>query len=636
MPENTIEIVLRLRDLMSSPLMRATQQVQGLAGAVRQMGGVIQQASPSLAEISQGMQEVSHSPIMQTTQQVQGLAGAVQQMGGVLQQAGPSLSEMSSGLQAVSRLPIVQTTQRVQGFTSAVRQMGGVLQQAGPRLVEMGEKMRAVSNQLRGIGLAATAAGSALIGPIGIGIVKLRGFQEQLNIVGAVSGATAEELEQIRAVALELGRTTAFSAQQAAAGMVELAKAGFTAQQTIQAIAPVLALAAGGGLDLAEASSIVVRAIQGMGLSVQDASRVSDVLSKAAAATTADVKDLGEALKYVAPIARTAGLTLEETVAAIGALSDAGIAGTMAGTNLAAALRELSTPTEKQRGIMRSLGLEVFDAEGKMKPLVEIIRQLEERMAGMTEKERLATLQILLMDEGARAMSAILGQGSQRLRELQDALASAGGEAQRMERERLRGLVGTMVRLRAMLDALFLAFAEPFAGIVSTAIGAITALINLFLKIPAPIRNSIVVVMGLVGGLLALGGGIAMLLGPIAQVVIAFGMLTQMAAGATAAMTAATLAVHALKFALISTGVLGLLVAVGSAIAFFTQARRTAEPKVISPASPLGVRTAQTTPTLVVQNNIDIRNPTVRNEEDIRRLAEIVADKVSSASLRVR
>lgn len=76
--------------------------------------------------------------------------------------------------------------------------------------------------------------------------------------------------------------------------------------------------------------------------------------------------------------------------------------------------------------------------------------------------------------------------------------------------------------------------------------------------------------------------------------------------------------------------------AVGSAIAFFTQARRTAEPKVISPASPLGVRTAQTTPTLVVQNNIDIRNPTVRNEEDIRRLAEIVADKVSSASLKVR
>lgn len=194
-----------------------------------------------------------------------------------------------------------------------------------------------------------------------------------MSRVKAISGATGEEFEKLKAQAIELGAETSFSASQAAEGMENLAAAGFTTTETMEAMPGLLDLAAALGEDLASSSDIAAAALRGFGMEASEAGHVADVLAENANRTNSSVAETGEAMKYVAPLARSAGLSFEETAAAIGIMANAGIQGSQAGTTLRGAISRLSKPTDDMQNAMDDLGISFYDADGKMKSLLSKI-----------------------------------------------------------------------------------------------------------------------------------------------------------------------------------------------------------------------------------------------------------------------
>lgn len=206
------------------------------------------------------------------------------------------------------------------------------LASAREQLSTFTDNTQTAGTRISALGGVATAIGSTLTKSvtvpllgIGAGAVKVAvDFEAEMSRVKAISGATGSDFEKLQAQAEELGAATSFSATEAASGMENLASAGFTVNQIMDAMPGLLDLAASDNLDLATAADIAASTLNGFGLEASQAAHVADVLAKAAADTNAGITDTGEAMKYIAPVAATMGQSLEEVTAAIGLMSNAG------------------------------------------------------------------------------------------------------------------------------------------------------------------------------------------------------------------------------------------------------------------------------------------------------------------------
>ena len=207
--------------------------------------------------------------------------------------------------------------------------------EAGQKLEEFGNKITKISNKIDNVGSKLTTSLTLPVLAIGTAAISTgNDFEKQMSRVQAIAGATKEELEELTNQAIDLGASTSFSASEVASGMENLASAGFTTNEIMSSMPGLLDLAASSGADLATASEIAASAIRGFGLEASESAHVADVFAEAAARTNAQTEDMGEAMKYVAPVAKTVGLSIEETAAAIGIMSDAGVKGGQAGTTL--------------------------------------------------------------------------------------------------------------------------------------------------------------------------------------------------------------------------------------------------------------------------------------------------------------
>ena len=198
------------------------------------------------------------------------------------------------------------------------------------------------------------AVAVAIAGYFGIQLFKdavqsAADFEAAMSRVEAATGASGKELEALKKAASDAGANTQFTASQAANALENLAKAGLNSTQSVQALNPVLSLAAAADVELATAAEYVTKAVMGMGLSFDDAARVADVLALGANASNSSVTSLSQALSYAAPIAQTVGLTLEETTAIMGKLADAGIDASRSGTSLANILAQFPTHPARSR-----------------------------------------------------------------------------------------------------------------------------------------------------------------------------------------------------------------------------------------------------------------------------------------------
>lgn len=276
-------------------------------------------------------------------------------------------------------------------------------------------------------------------------------FEQQLATVQAVSGATVEEMDKIKAASEELGKTTRYNATQAAEGFEILARAGLDTEASLQTIPSVLALAQGNSLELAEAAGFVTKAVQGMGLSFDDSARVADVMAKAAASANTDVAGLGAALSYAAPSAAALGVSIEETTAYIGKFADAGVDASRAGTAFNSILSQFSNDASTFRRELANINITTDDFN-------LAIRQLAE--AGPQGQKAINALGM----EAGPAFKALLSQGIGSLDELTAKLYDAGGAAQSQADTMNNTWQGALAGLGSAWQSLKDTLGESFLG----------------------------------------------------------------------------------------------------------------------------------------------------------------------------
>lgn len=290
-----------------------------------------------------------------------------------------------------------------------------------------------------GIGLG--AAGLLRVVQTSLGIFA--SFEQSLARTGAISGATAEQMEEMTRIAREMGRTTVFTATEAADALTFLAQAGFSVEESTAALPGVLQIAAAAQIDLATAADLTSNVLSGYGLRVTEIGRVNDVLAKAFTSANTNLLQLGQALEYAGPVASAAGLRFEETSAALALMGNAGIQSTTAGTALRGALTRLLNPSNQAQAILDELGVTVTDTGGNMLPLVDIIAQLER--SGLSASDAMT----IFGQRAGPAMLALVSQGSQALRDLTTTLDESGGTAQGIAEKQMDTLQGSIKELQS-------------------------------------------------------------------------------------------------------------------------------------------------------------------------------------------
>lgn len=342
-------------------------------------------------------------------------------------------------------------------------------------------------------GLSSIATGMRQIGIAGAAAAIALGFagKSALNFESAMSGvsavlitATRDQMGQLTELAKELGRTTVFTATQAAEATEKLARAGFNVAETMSALPAILNAAAAENIDLSTATLIVSQNVRAFNLAATDAAHVADVLALASANTNTTMVGLGESLKFAAPFASRLGISLEETTAAIGLLGDAGLRGTIAGTALKNMLIKLSKPSKDTIALFggrKGFAAAVLDSSNKLKPLPDLIASLSNVLNAngtILDKAERANKLFGIRGEAAFALLANAGKlvnqefvtmlrNSSKMR---DEFGNEVGAAAIMAKRRLDNLRGAMILFRSALEGfnieLFAPLMKPITRLV--------------------------------------------------------------------------------------------------------------------------------------------------------------------------
>ena len=320
---------------------------------------------------------------------------------------------------------------------------------------------------------AIAGIGAGLV--IGDALRTFMRFDDVMRSVGAIAGATADQMDQLRAAAKKMGAETQFSAQQAAEGQLWLAKAGFDVQKIISSLPHVLNLAAATMTDLGTAADITTNIMASYGKSAEDLVEVNDIIASAVTGSNIpSLQSLGEAFKYVGSIAAAFGNDFADTITALGKLHDAGIQGSLAGTALKNTFDALYDPTKEEEKLLAGLSrrleemtgraFEFKDTEGDFIGFVSVISQLEQ--AGLQADE---ALKIFGLRAGP-AMQALLNQGGMAMEKFNQRLTASAGVSTKVAKQQESGVGGSYRRLKAIMESLKIELFEandaPIIGII--------------------------------------------------------------------------------------------------------------------------------------------------------------------------
>ena len=280
-------------------------------------------------------------------------------------------------------------------------------------------------------------------------------YVSSLNQIKALTGATSA---QVSAAARQLeGSSKSYaklglSTGDAAAGMVELTKSGLSLPKALGAIRGTMLLAKAGELEVADASELVANTLNTFSLKAREAAHVANSLANAANISSADVRDIGEAFKYVAPLAAKANISVDQTNAILAELANQGLKGSQAGTGFRKFLASLQAPTGAAAKALKVLNVEVYDAQGRMKPLPALIDGLNRGFGRLSDQEKNEKLKDLFGLTGITSANVILKNGSKGLAEYTRGVQRAGA-AQKLAESQSKGLRGTIDQISASIKS---------------------------------------------------------------------------------------------------------------------------------------------------------------------------------------
>ena len=331
----------------------------------------------------------------------------------------------------------------------------------------------------QGLGRDMMALGGALSLPFALAEKSFAGFDDKMRLVQAVTSSTGDQFDSLTKTAQRLGRETSFTAQQVADAMIGLGRMGFDPSEITAAIEHVLNLSRATGTDLAESADIAANSLRIFGLEAGKMSHVADILTATANGSAQTLTDLFEGLKMAGPSAAAAGENVSELCASLGIMANMGIKGSLAGTALRKAYVQFADV--KVQNVLRDVGVEAVDANGNLRKMAEIMRDVAAATSKMPTAERLSFMKDVFDVRGMMSGLSLAGN----IEELDKFLArlrDVSGQADETARAMDRGIGGSFRLFRSAVEGTMNAVGEALSSTLQPMVARITAAINTFTK----------------------------------------------------------------------------------------------------------------------------------------------------------
>lgn len=300
-------------------------------------------------------------------------------------------------------------------------------------------------------------------------------FDTAMSQVAATMGTTVDKIENVKAKAEEMGRTTKYTATEAAEGMNILAQAGLSADEQISGIGTVLNLASAGAMSLEESASYTAGAVKGFGDSMGNASYYADLMAKGATLANTDVRGLGEAFSGSAATAKNYGQAADGVTLSLLRLAEQNVTGSEASTALNRAMADLYTPTDDASKALNQLGVSAYEANGEAKDFNNLVDELNGSLQGMTAEQKNNALATIFTTQGLQAFNKMTASSDATVQKFWKGIQDSSGSAAQQAATQLDNLKGDITLLSSATEGLELGFYNTFSGAIRGAIKDVTS-----------------------------------------------------------------------------------------------------------------------------------------------------------------
>lgn len=351
----------------------------------------------------------------------------------------------------------LDTSKFTKGFASARND----LQQFNNSSASISTRLTGMSNAMVATGSVLTKSVSVPLLTIGAAALKTTAdFDAGMSEVKAISGATGTEFKQLETKAIQMGAKTKYSATEAASAFKYMAMAGWDTNDMLSGISGVMNLAAASGEDLATTSDIVTDALTAFGLSAKDSTHFADVLAVASSRSNTNVGLMGETFKYVAPIAGSLGVSVEDAAESIGLMANAGIKSTQAGTSLRSIMNRIATDAGASSNalgalgtITEKLGVQVYDSSGNMRDWSDIIDECRNAWSGLSQEQQSNYGKTIAGTDALSGWLALMQAAPEDVNDLKTALNDADGASDRMAKTMQDNLKGSITIFKSTVES---------------------------------------------------------------------------------------------------------------------------------------------------------------------------------------
>ena len=383
---------------------------------------------------------------------------------------------------------IVETEQNLRSLQNQAATTNATL----AKIDDAGEKLQNIGSSVENVGKKFLTVTAAVTG-IGTAAVKTAAdFDSEMSKVSAISGATGDDFDQLRAKAREMGAKTKFSASEAASAMEYMAMAGWKTSDMLNGIEGIMNLAAASGEDLATTSDIVTDALTAFGLSAADSGHFADILAAASSNANTNVSMMGETFKYCAPIAGALGFSAKDTAEAIGLMANSGIKASQAGTSLRTIMNNLSGEVTFVGKNIGEVTIATSNADGSMRSLNDILADCRVAFSGLSESEKAANAEALVGKNAMSGFLALMNSSETDINKLRGAIENCDGASESMAETMQDNLNGQLTILKSQLEELAISFGDILMPTIRKIVSAVQQFVDKLNSMDKSTRETII------------------------------------------------------------------------------------------------------------------------------------------------
>lgn len=403
-------------------------------------------------------------------------------------------------------------------FTAGMAKVSGESQKAATTMEAAGGKTKLITTGVAAAGVAATA--------LGVAAIKMAAdFDASMSTVQANTGASADEMAQLRQAAIDAGADTVYSATESADAINELGKAGLSTSDILSGgLSGALNLAASDGMAVGDAAELMATTLKQFNMTGAESTQVADALAAGAGKAVGSAHDLGLALNQAGMVSHSFGISMQETAGTLAAFAESGMIGSDAGTSLKTMLISLANPSTKASNLMQELGINAYDAQGKFIGLSGLAGVLKDKLGGLSQEQRNQALATIFGTDAIRAANVLYEQGAEGIDDWTDAVSESGFAAQQAA-ARNNNLKGDLENLSGSFESLMISLGEGGQGPLRSLVQMLDTLVDGFSLLPAPVQQGIVLFAALAGGSVALHKAMAPLNASSSQLAQTIGLI---------------------------------------------------------------------------------------------------------------